>query len=370
MKNVKHLLFIFFICLQQICFAQLVPSMREEKLRIVIAGLSHDHVNGILAKHKKGDALIVGIAEADQQLCSRMKTTYQLPDSIFYKNLATALKKNMPDLVMAYNAPSEHLPVIEICMPLKIPVMVEKPLCFSNAEAARIEVLSEKYSTKVYTNFVSNWYTSNVELFKRVNEKNELGPLHKIVMHGGHRGPVEVGCSKDFLKWLTDPVKNGGGAITDFGCYGASIITELMKGKTPVSVFAITRKLKPAIYPKVDDDATILLEYPGATGIVEASWNWPYTIMDVEVYGKNGYLHAAQINGVDTISVQFKNEKETRRENISQAPYKDELDYLTAVIKNGAPDNNKLLSLERNVIIVKILDAARRSAKEGRKIVL
>lgn len=363
MKNIKWVLFFCFVCIQQAGFSQ-------DKLRIVIAGLSHDHVNRILAKSKNGDVIIIGIAEPDQQLCSRKKTEYQLPDSIFYKNLPAALKKNHPDLVMVYNAPVEHLAVIETCMPLKIPVMVEKPLCFSNAEAARIEMLSKKFNTQVYTNYVTNWYTSNQELLKRVDEKNELGAIQKMVMHGGHRGPVEIGCSKDFLNWLTDPEKNGGGALTDFGCYGASIMTQLMHGKIPLSVFAITRHLKPDVYPKVDDDATIVLEYAGATGIIEASWSWPYTIMDVELYGKDAYMHAAQINGTAPITLQLKNEKETRDEDISQPQYKDEIDYLTAVIKNGSPGNNMLLSLERNVIVVRILDAARQSVKEGKKISL
>ncbi|MCW3118175.1 MAG: oxidoreductase domain protein [Chitinophagaceae bacterium] len=358
MRKSAGILLIYLACVQPFCFAQ-------EKLRIVLAGLTHDHVNGILGKNQHGDAVIIGIAEADQQLCDRMKTKYQLPDSVFYRDLATALKKNRPDLVMVYNAPTEHLKVIETCMPLHIPVMVEKPLCFSYTEAVRIEMLSKKFNTRVYTNYVSNWYTSNLEIYKRVNEKKEVGTIHKMIMHGGHRGPVEIGCSKDFLGWLTDPVKNGGGALTDFGCYGASIMTELMQGKMPVSVIAITRHLKPGVCPKVDDDATILLEYPGATGIIEASWSWPYTIMDVEVYGNEAYLHAT-----DATTLQSKNEKETRTAEVSPIPYKDELEYLTAVIKNGAPDNNKLLSLERNVVVVRILDAARRSVKEGRKISL
>jgi predicted dehydrogenase len=46
------------------------------------------------------------------------------------------------------------------------------------------------------------------------------------------------------------------------------------------------------------------------------------------------------------------------------------VEYLTAVLKNGAPDNNEMLSLERNLIVVRILDAARKSAREGRKILL
>lgn len=364
MKNIKHLLFIFFIYTTQFCFAQ-------DKLRVVIAGLSHDHVNGMLEKGKSGAVTIIGIAEPDEQLRNKKKADYQLPDSVFYKNLSAALKKNKPDLVMVYNAPADHLAAIETCMPLKIPVMVEKPLCFTNADAAKIKMLSEKYNTKVYTNYPSLWYTSFTELIKRVNEKNEIGVVNKMEMHGGHKGPAEIGCSKDFLNWLTDPVKNGGGAITDFGCYGACIMTELMQGKTPVSVFAVTRKMKPGVYPKVDDDATIVLEYTDATGIIEASWNWPYTIMDAEAYGTKGYLYASQFNASGgEPSLLSKNEKESKTENISVPQYKDEVEYLTAVIKKGAVDNNKLLSLERNIIVVKITDAARRSAKEGRKVVL
>lgn len=356
MKPIIILLLICIVCLMQ-------NSYGQEKLRVVIAGLSHDHVNRILAKGQHGEIIILGIAEADQDLCNRKKAEYHLPEGLFYKSLDAALRNSKPDLVMVYNAPVEHFAIIETCLPFSIPVMVEKPLCFSYEEALKIEKLSKKYHTKVFTNYVSNWYTSNEELFKRVNEKNELGPLHKIVMHGGHIGPVEIGCSKDFLHWLTDPEKNGGGAITDFGCYGACIITELMKGKAPISVYAITRHLKPDVYPKVDDDATILLEYPNATGIIEASWSWPYTIMDVEAYGDKAYLHA-----LDPSTLQSKNDKETKMESISTPAYKDEVAYLTAVIKSGADDNIMLLSLERNLVVVHIMDAARRSAKEGKKI--
>ena len=84
------------------------------------------------------------------------------------------------------------------------------------------------------------------------------------MVKSGHQGPKEIGCSADFLNWLTDPVKNGGGAVVDFGCYGANLMTGLMNGKAPVSVTAVLRHIKPDVYPKVDDDATILLEYPGA----------------------------------------------------------------------------------------------------------
>ena len=65
-----------------------------------------------------------------------------------------------------------------------------------------------------------------------------------------------------------------------------------MNGKASIAVSAITHQIKPAIYPKVDNDATILLEYADATGIIEASWNWPFSIKDMEVFGKTGYIQA------------------------------------------------------------------------------
>lgn len=360
MKITRIVWLLLTTCMHLYCSAQ-------EKLTVVVAGLTHDHVNRILDKNKSGDIIIIGIAEPDQELCKLKQTAYGLPDSIFNKSLSRTLSKKHPDLVMVFNSPAEHLAAIETCMPLHIPVMVEKPLCFSTGDAARIKMLSEKYNTKVFTNYPSLWYTSFMEL---INKKNETGVITKMEMHGGHRGPAEIGCSKYFLNWLTDPVKNGGGALIDFGCYGASIMTELMNGKAPLSVYATTRQLKPGIYPKVDDDATIIVEYAGATGIIEASWNWPYTIMDAEVYGKESYLHASQINGADTVYLQSKNEKETKQEKITEPKYKDEIEYLTAVLKNGAADDNQLMSLKRNIIVVQVLAAAKQSAQEGKKVKL
>ncbi len=364
MKNIKTILLIFFVGIQQICFAQ-------QRLNVIINGLSHDHVNRMLQKAKAGEISLIGIIELDQQLCNKKKTEHQLPDSIFFKDLSLALKKTKPDLVMVYKAPSEHFAIIETCLPLKIAVMLEKPVCVSNADAKKIKILSAKYNTKVFTNYPSIWYTSFIELLQRANEKNELGIINKMEMRGGHAGPIEIGCSKDFTNWLTDPSKNGGGAIIDFGCYGASIMTALMNGKAPLSVYAITKNTKPKVYTNTDDDATIVLEYAGASGVIEASWNWPYTIMDVEAYGPKGYLYASEFNNnTEQPSLLSKNDKEIKAEKISVPQYKDEVAYLTAIIKTGVADTNKLLSLEHNVIVVKILNAAIQSAKEGKKIIL
>jgi predicted dehydrogenase len=47
------------------------------------------------------------------------------------------------------------------------------------------------------------------------------------------RGLKKLAVVKEFLSWLTDPDLNGGGALIDFGCYGADLMTWLMDGQTP-----------------------------------------------------------------------------------------------------------------------------------------
>jgi predicted dehydrogenase len=151
--------------------------------------------------------------------------------------------------------------------------MVEKPLSVNLDEARQMETLANKYGIHLLTNYETTWYGSNQKAF---NQLDALGDIRKIVVHDGHQGPKEIGVNKEFLDWLTDPVKNGGGALMDFGCYGANLITWLMKGERPQAVVAITQQIKPEVYPKVEDEATIIVTYPKAQGIIQASWNWPY----------------------------------------------------------------------------------------------
>jgi predicted dehydrogenase len=337
----------------------------QQPLRVGVAGLNHDHVGGLLDNYKKGRVLILGIAEGDAALVERYKKKYDLPDNLFYPDLKSMLDHIKPDAVLAYNAISDHLEVVETCAPKGISVMVEKPLAMTVQQADRMAVLAERYHIRLLTNFETTWYSSNQQVYDMAHNQQAIGQIRKMVVHDGHQGPKEIGCSPDFLKWLTDPAKNGAGALVDFGCYGANLMTWFMDGKAPIAVTAIARHYKPDVYPLVDDDATILLEYPGATGLIEASWNWPFSIKDLEVFGRTGYLHALNSN-----TLQERLHDTYDPVEIRPAAYTDNLTYLAAVLRGEIHPVNDLSSLENNLIVVKILDAAKRSVKEGKRIVL
>jgi predicted dehydrogenase len=145
-------------------------------------------------------------------------------------------------------------------------------------------------------------------------------------------------------------------------------MTWLMKGVRPIAVTAVTRHYKPDIYPKVDDDATIIVEYPGATGLIEASWNWPYSIKDMEVFGQTGYLHG--LDNKNIVGRMRENRKSTKVAEPLEAPINDAIVYLTAVLRNQLSGENDLSSLNYNMIVMEILDAAKRSAASGKRVTL
>ena len=141
-----------------------------------------------------------------------------------------------------------------------------------------------------------------------------------------------------------------------------------LKGR-PTRVYATATKLKVEQHNKVDDDATIVLEYPDATAIVQASWSWPYGKGQVEVFGPKGSLiadrdallfHSADHRGSNTGPY---------GEPLSLDPLPREannpISYFVRSIRDDQPIEDPL-SLRLNVQVVEILDAARESVRTGR----
>ena len=355
-----------------ICLIVLFVTIRgiansQPALRVVVAGLNHDHVHGILSQFNKGTVNIIAIVEPDIALQQNFAKRYQLPDSLFSPDLKKVLTAKKPDAVLGYNAVAHHVDLVEICAPLGIDVMVEKPLAATLEQARKMEALAKRYGIKVLTNFETTWYPSYQQVYDWV-AADSIGAIRKIVAHDGHQGPKEIGCSPAFLNWLTDPVGNGAGALNDFGCYGADLMTWLMKGARPIAVTAVVRQYKPDVYPKVDDDATVLVEYKNALGQIEASWNWPFSIKDLEVFGETGYYHALDGKNIVTRMREQRVSRLTVKE--LPAPINDPITYLSAVLRDKISGRADQSSLEYNMIVMEILDAAKRSAASGKRIVL
>jgi predicted dehydrogenase len=344
-----------------------IAKAQPTPLRVAVAGLVHGHADGFFS-HTLGrrDVQIVGIAEPDRALFDRYAAKYKLDPALYRAELEELLRTVNPQAVLGYTSTYDHRKIVEICAKYSVPVMVEKPLATTYEDAQAIARAAKTAKIQVLVNYETSWYPSNHAAYDLLHS-GTIGELRKVVVHDGHEGPKEIGVQPEFFRWLTDPKLNGGGALFDFGCYGADLMTYLTDGQRPLTVTAVTQQIKPDTYPQVDDEATIVLTYPKAEAILQPSWNWPYDRKDMEVYGSAGAVFTI---ARDDITVRLKREAPvTKSAPPITAPYHDSLTYLRAVLLEGAkPD--AMSSLETNVIVTEILDAARRSAETGKTIQL
>ena len=364
----------FLLVVILLCSLALAPSLwaqsgsaANSKTRIAIIGLDHDHVWGLL-KDLAGEpnAELVAIADSHQELVDRAKS--KVPASVkFYSDYVQMLNDMKPEAVIVTTENGRHLEILRECAKRHIHYSAEKPMATTAADAREMERLANQAGIKVMVNYWNAWVAPTHELYHRVKD-NQVGPVQKIIAQYGHEGPREIGVSKYFADWLYDPVKNGGGAIMDFGCYGAEWAVWL-KG-LPKSVTAVTRKLKVEQHNAVDDDATIILGYPDGTAIIEASWDWPYSVGQVQVFGPKGSMLA-------TARDLFLRPTDRQTANTTLEGDRVELDpparetsnpvsYFVDCIRNNKPIEDPL-SMKLNVQVMEILDAARESVHTGKQ---
>ena len=224
--------------------------------------------------------------------------------------------------------------------------MMEKPLAVSNADAqqitARRRARGHPRARQLRDDVVPE---SRGDLDADQRNAARLATSARWSRSTAMPGPKAINVQPEFLDWLSDPVKNGGGALFDFGCYGANLMTWLMDNQRPLAVTAVTQQFQPDVYPRVDDEATILLEYPKAQGIIQASWNWPFNRKDLEVYGDRG---SAIATGGDGLRVALPKEPEHAvTPDPRPADERDSISHLIAVVRGNAPAQRLVVAREQ-----------------------
>ena len=336
------------------------------KTRLAIVGLDHDHVWSLLKDvAREPSAELIAIAESDSALINQARK--EVPASVkFYSDYVAMLDEAKPEAVIVATSNDRHLEILRQCAKRHIHYSTEKPMAINTSNAREMERLAREANIKLMVNYWNAWVAPTHDLFHRVRA-GEVGPVGRIIVQYGHRGPKEIGVSQQFANWLYDPVKNGGGAIMDFGCYGAELSLWL-KGK-PSRVYATTRKMKTEQNNTVDDDATIVLDYPDATAVIEASWDWPYTKEQVQVFGPKGSLLARHSTLLHRAGDARGPNVSPDGENVPLNPLPNEtsnpVSYFVDCIRNNKPIEDPV-SAQLNVQVMEILDAARESARTGK----
>jgi predicted dehydrogenase len=354
------------------------PQQAHRRLKLAMVGLVHGHAEGFFRGGalvpaggllNRPDVELVGIVEPDRKLFDSYAKRLHLPGTLYYATITDMVNAKHPQAVLVCTTPNDHRKVVEECAPLGVHVMMEKPLSTTYADALAIQHAAEQGKIHVLVDFETSWYASNAQAHKLL-KAGELGPLVKAVFRDGHAGPVKIHVQPEFLAWLTDPKQGGDGALVDFGCYGANLMTWLMDGQAPKSVTAVTKRMQPDLYPNVDDEAEIVLNYPNAVAILQASWNWPFSIKQSDVYGRTGYAKAIDSKNIEVRKQHRGEDKAETSPAPIEPPYDDPIHYLAAVVNGQIQEGDDLSSLKNNVIVSEILDAAYRSSQSGKTVEL
>ena len=333
----------------------------QDHFRLAVIGLTHDHAWGILrevAKHS--DIETVGIAEKIPELREQANKTMGR-EVRFFDDYQKMLEEAKPQAVMCFGDNLQHLEVVRACAARKIHVMMEKPLAPTFQQARATYDAARNAGIKLMVNYWIAWSPETYTAYDRV-KAGDVGKVWRIEVRFGHGGPIEIGVSKYFGEWLNDEKRNGGGALIDFGCYGADLLRWYL-GK-PESIRAITHTLKPRTY-KVDDDAVIVANYPDAVGIVQASWNWPRSINDVQVFGDKAGIFC------DRDLVELYKGRERRKIDLVPLPpeRQNPVAFFVDAVRNNRPIEG-ILSPEYNLDVAEMLEAAKISARTGQAVKL
>ena len=347
------------VCALMLPFADAIA----ETTRIGFIGLRHGHswrqlqdISGIT------EAEFVGVAESIPELVKAAKEVQ--PDAYYASDYRNFVKERQPEIVWAFVENNRHLEIVEFLAPLGVHVIFEKPLAGSYRDAVRIQEIARKHGIKVMTNYQMAWLPSN-QAMRRLASEGKVGRIWRL--HGvvGNGGPSPRNAtSKVFFDWLTDPDANGGGALVDFGIYNA--IWAVWHLGLPERVYASIHQLQPERFPKVDDNAVLVLSYPNHVGVFEASWNLPRGFRQLEIFGDQGSLFVTR----DQVAFGDGRKAPVPME-LSQpdAAASNPVRYMIDRVSRDKPLEH-IVALDINVDAVQILEAAKVSAKAGREVPL
>jgi len=187
----------------------------------------------------------------------------------------------------------------------------------------------------------------------------------------GMQGPHDMGVlSEHYKSWLYDPVRHGGGVLADQATYGLDYLIWVL-GR-PQSVSAAQLDVKRHANGWVDDMVTVVLGYPCATAVAMASWAWPHPRAEILCYGPKGSLCLRDGTLVrKDHSVRFDIPVEPQAVEPPQMPPERSygIAWFVHCLRNGL-DIEAPHSVELNVTVCEVADAAKRSIAEGRAVAM
>jgi perosamine synthetase len=274
---------------------------------------------------------------------------------VAYTSYKEMIERENLDGVSICTVPSTHREISLYMLDQNINVLCEKPLAISSVEAKEMIDKAKEKNLLLLTAFKFRFY-DEVQKTKELLAKGSLGKILNFRLMFG--GSFEADGS-----WYSQKNVSGGGVIIDNASHAVDLVRYLI-GEV-ISIYAQAKTLQRI---NVEDTAklTLFMEN-GSFGTVDLSWNLSVPSRTyLEIYGEEG----TALLDADGLTYKFKTWNEWKSIR-NQASIKEEFSRQTNHFVNSISNKEaKILDNEDGLKTQLIIDAAYRSAREEKKIVI
>lgn len=358
-------------------------------INAVIIGFAHMHVNEI-AEYiaNEPEFNLLGFADLPPKTPENTTARYTRAWNIKnnsekfgitpysdYKKMLDDLK---PDIAFILCENSEKPEVVKQCAVRGINVSIEKPMATDLKSALEIEKTVKKYGIEAIVNWPVIWrpylHTQIAALKSGI-----VGDLIKCFYINGHTGPLGKGAKHrgvaDKAEEMTDierastwwyKKETGGGAFLDIGCYGCFFNQWVRENDDqPLFVMAFSGNYNTP-YMNTSDNMAGIIEYKNSYGVVEGSWTVPQGSLPTgPVYVcKDGVLYCD--NDKNIVAMNSYGEKLDLPTLEIHPHIKNIADHYAYCKQSGTP-LIKTVTLDFNIQLMRLIDAALKSSKSGKK---
>lgn len=331
-----------------------------KKYRVGVAAMVHDHVWGEL-HHWQANPDVELVAAGDINAPLRERAQRDCGISRVYDSWQEMLdKEDDLDIVQAASENSVCADIVEACAKRGIHVVSEKPMAATLAQADRMLKAVRAAETLLLVNWPTAWSPA-VQEWERRLLAGDIGTITYLKYRSAHNGPKEIGCDPHFWQWLYDAEKNGAGALMDYCCYSADYNARFLGLPTRVTGM---RGVFVKDYPVPDDNAIILMQYPHAFGVAEASWTQTVGYAESAnpiAYGTGGSL---AVVGGKVVLQRPGQETQTIDPPPTEAPRRNAPEYLIHCLQTGQPIEG-FCAAQVSRDAQEILEAGLRSSNTG-----
>ena len=360
-------------------------------IKAVIIGASHMHINEIaLYITECPDMELLAVADVKSGVeeippfrytpvwnLNNVKDNYC---SNVYEDYKEMLDTEKPDIAFILTENCQKPEVVEECAKRGINISIEKPIAVSIEEADKIKASVDKYGVEAVVNWPVVW-REYVHKMKNAIDSGIVGKPIKLRYINGHTGPLGKGAKhrgvSDNAEEMTDDVRSktwwhqdshGGGVFLDIACYGC-FFSRWFLGEGAKSIISMGANLNTP-YGDTDDNFAASIKYDGKMAVIEGTWTTPRAVIpsgpmmlctDGVVMCTGGAENAPDVKAFDI----YGNEVEIPDAKLDDKYKNMPFQYANHIV-NGE-EIYDMLTLDKNMEVMAILDAAIKSSKSGKE---